>query len=443
MEHHDYVGRLVDLTDPSLNRFAGISLDEARKRLVGGRPDDVLSIGGSFALVAHDEEIVRMARTIDRPMRYFLAKRAEGPALVVADRIDRIAAWLREEGLGDQFHPSYTRMVPAHYVTTIRLVGCPDPRPAYERFFTPLRDSLPADTTAIGRAYIGALADEMAKWVSSLPTDAPVGVAFSGGVDSGAVFVTLYHVMRKLGLNLGRLKAFTLSFGSGDDLAQARRFLDELDLGLFLEPIEADPETIDPLEVIRIVEDYKPLDIESAAMALALGRGIRLRYPDWKHLVDGDGGDENLKDYPIDENPELTIRSVLNNPLLYQEGWGVGTFKHSETYSGGQSRSFTRTWATARANGLDGFSPFTQASVIGVAEAIPFRALTSYDVEKLYALKGDVVARGVEAVTGMKMPVFPKRRFQHGAIDSKELARRIPPREADLRRQFLALYEPS
>ena len=48
-------------------------------------------------------------------------------------------------------------------------------------------------------------------------------------------------------------------------------------------------------------------------MNLALLAGIRERYPDWRYLLDGDGGDENLKDYPIEENPELTIRSVLNN----------------------------------------------------------------------------------------------------------------------------------
>ena len=45
--------------------------------------------------------------------------------------------------------------------------------------------------------------------------------------------------------------------------------------------------------------------------------------PAWTYLADGDGGDENLKDYPIEENPELTIGSVLNNLMLYHEGWGV------------------------------------------------------------------------------------------------------------------------
>ncbi len=33
-------------------------------------------------------------------------------------------------------------------------------------------------------------------------------------------------------------------------------------------------------------------------MALALGCEIRARYPDWLYLIDGDGGDENLKIIP-------------------------------------------------------------------------------------------------------------------------------------------------
>ena len=76
--------------------------------------------------------------------------------------------------------------------------------------------------------------------------------------------------------------------------------------------------------------------------------------------LDGDGGDENLKDYPIEENPELTIRSVVDNLMLYQEGWGVGRIKHSLTYSGGLSRSYARTYAPARRYGFSGFSPYTR-----------------------------------------------------------------------------------
>ncbi|MBI3417132.1 MAG: asparagine synthetase B family protein [Verrucomicrobia bacterium] len=437
---HQYIERVVDLLDPNLNCIHNLSVAEARTRVLSGKPEAVREIDGSFALLARDGKTVRLARSLDRPMRYFLAKRAEGPALIVADRIDAIYAQLQREGLEKQFHPSYTRMVPAHYVIELQLIGCPDPDPTYTRFFTPRRDSLPTDLDEIGRRYIGALADEIAKWLRAIPEREPVGVCFSGGIDSGAVFVTTYHVMRQLGLNPSRLKAFTLDFGDGPDVQQARRFLDQLGLGLFLEPIEADLASLDVAETIRVVEDYKPLDIESASMALTLCRGIRARYPEWRHLIDGDGGDENLKDYPIEENPELTIRSVVSNQMLYQEGWGVGRIKHSLTYSGGLSRSYTRTYAPAKHFGFEGFSPFTRPNVIEVAEGIPFTELSGMDVEKLYALKGDIVARGVKAITGMDMPIFPKRRFQHGALPKTRLRAHLPEAETGYRAQFLSLY---
>lgn len=440
-QHHQYVERVVDLTDPAANQIDNLSIEEARRILLEAPAESVRNIHGSFALIARAGKTVKMARSLDRPMRYFLAKRQEGPALIVAHRIDAIQQWLQAEGFGDQFHPSYTRMVPAHFVVEIQLIGCPDPDPVYTRFFTPAMNSLPADTGAIGQAYIAALADEITQWLQRIPTDAPVGVCFSGGIDSGSVFLVTYHAMRKLGMNPARLKAFTLDLGNGPDLRQAQAFLDALGLVLFLEPIQADPATLDVAETIRIVEDYKPLDIQSATMALALCRGIRERYPQWRHLIDGDGGDENLKDYPIEENPELTIRSVINNLMLYQEGWGVGRIKHSLTYSGGLSRSYVRTYAPAHHCGFEGFSPYTRPTVIAVAEAIPFLELTHYDVDRLYELKGEIVAQGVEAITGMKMPVFPKRRFQHGALPVEAMQSRMPDREADYRSRFLALYQ--
>lgn len=435
-----YVERVVDLLDPGLNRLLNCTVEEARERLRSGRPEAVRAIEGSFALIAREGQTVRMARSLDRPMRYFLAKRHEGPALFVADRIDTLRDALAREGLVDQFHPSYTRMVPAHYVVELQLIGCPDPEPTYTRFFTPQRNRFSTDLDELGRRYIGALAEEIAKWLGQVPAHEPLGVAFSGGVDSGAVFLTTYHVLRRLGQSPARLKAFTLTFGDGPDLAQARAFLERLGLGFFLEPIEADPEALDPLETLRVVEDYKPLDLEAASMSLALYRGIRARYPDWRYLLDGEGGDENLKDYPIEENPELTIRSVVNNLMLYHEGWGVGRLKHSLTYSGGLSRSYTRTYATRRHYGFEGFSPFTRPAVIEVAEGIPFDALTQGDVSRLYALKGEIVARGIKALTGLDMPVFEKRRFQHGALSPEKLRRKLPAQEAVYRRQFLALY---
>ncbi len=38
------------------------------------------------------------------------------------------------------------------------------------------------------------------------------------------------------------------------------------------------------------------------------------------------------------------------------------------------------------------------------------------------------------------MPVFPKRRFQHGAIPEDVMRERLPGREAEYRKHFLSLY---
>ena len=436
-----YIERVVDLTDPSANEIYGLTVEHARDLLAKHSAAAMDKIEGSFTLIAKDGRIVRMVRSLDRPMRYFLAKKKDGPVLVVADRIDAIHKWLRTESLEGQFHPSYTRMVPAHHVVEIELIGCPDPDPVYTRFFTPEMATMEPDPRPIGERYIRALADEIAMWLDRVPATEPVGVCFSGGIDSGSVFLTTYHVMKSRGMNLGRLKAFVLDLGDGPDVAQGREFLHESGLSLFLETIAVDPASIDVQETIDIVEDYKALDVQSASMAIALLRGIRARYSDWRYLLDGDGGDENLKDYPIEDNPELTIRSVIHNPMLYQEGWGVGKIKHSLTYSGGLSRSCTRTYAPAKRFGFHSFSPYTRPKLIAVAESIPFIDLTNYSVERLYELKGEIVSHGVESLTGLKMPAFPKRRFQHGAMAEQTMRRTLPFREAEYRKQFLSRYQ--
>ena len=168
------VARVHDLTEAARNRLGDLSVDEARRILAEGAPEDALGIEGSFALVATRGEVVRLARSLDLPLRYFLAKQTDGPLLVVADRIDAIHAHLAALGLADQFQPSYTRMVPAHHVVEIRLVGCPDPLPAYRRFFAPERGTLPPDLDAIGAAYVGALAEEIRKWLSGIELTASV-----------------------------------------------------------------------------------------------------------------------------------------------------------------------------------------------------------------------------------------------------------------------------
>jgi asparagine synthase (glutamine-hydrolysing) len=441
--NNQYVNNVTDLTNPGKNVIYNMTHEEAVNIVRSGNVDAVRTIDGQFSLVSVEGKTIRMARSIGRPIRYFIAKRPAGPELVIAERIDVIFNYLKKEGLDHQFHPSYTRMAPAHYITKIELLGCPDPNPVYNRFFTPERNKLAnIDVTKIGEKYIGVLYNEIKKWLKYRAKSGPVGVSFSAGIDSGSVFLLTYHALKELGESPSRLKAFTLSIdGDGADLLQARKFLDTLNLGLFLEPIEVDYSTLDWKKAVKVVEDYKALDIQSATMSLSLLQGIRSRYPEWKYIIDGDGGDENLKDYPIEENPELTIRSVLNNLMLYHEGWGVESIKHSLTYSGGLSRGYMRTFATGDLMGFEGFSPYTLPNVIEVSEGIPYIDMTNWDHQKLYDLKGQIVSGGVKAITGMEMPVFQKRRFQHGATSEKAFNSQFPEKEIEYRKEFLSSYE--
>lgn len=438
------IERVVNLIDPAGNLLLNMNEDEAVRRVLSGDPEQVGEIDGQFCIVAREGKTVRLARSIGRPMRYFLAKRAAGPCLIIAERIDQICDALAQEGLDDQFHPSYTRMVPAHHVLKLQLVGCPDPNPGLRRFFDPQPRQLPADTKQIGVAYMTALAAECEKWLNAIDPSEPIGVLFSGGIDSGSVLLTLYHLLLGRGENPARLKAFTLSVdGNSSDADQAQQMLKKLELEMLLEVIDVPPSQIDWRKAVGVVEDYKPLDIQAATVGLALCEAIRQRYPDWTWLVDGDGGDENLKDYPIEDNPELTIRSVLNNQMLYHEGWGVGAIKHSLVYSGGQSRGHVRTFAPASTLGFRGFSPYALPNVIAVAEGIPFIELTDWSHDRLYALKGEIVHAGVQAVTGLDMPVFEKRRFQLGATSQEQFAKLFPADEKSYRDEFLRQYAPA
>lgn len=431
------VERLINLLEPDKNLIFNMSVEEAVDRVGSGDPEQVRAIDGQFALLHREGRRIRMARSIGRPMRYFLAKQSDGPVLIVAERIEQIRQQLERDGLLDQFHPSYTRMVPAHHITEISLVGCPDPNPLYHRFLTSERDTLPADIEVIGREYLNAVAAEIQRFVRSIPSHEPIGVLFSGGIDSGVILLLTYHVLRLDGQSPARLKAFTLAVdGQGSDVAQAQSFLRTLNLDMLLEPIEVASSELDYRRAVQVIEDYKPLDVQAAVMTDALCRGIRARYPDWRYLLDGDGGDENLRDYPIEENSELTIRSVLNNPFFYQEGWGVDKIKHSLTYSGGQSRGHVRSYAPVAAQAFVGFSPFATPNVIAVAEGIPFIELTQWQHDKLYDLKGQVAVAGIRALTGQEMPIFPKKRFQRGAVSEAKFGEIFPQNELAYRNVF-------
>ena len=107
-----------------------------------GDPARIHAIQGQFAIVQKRGNLVRMARSIGRPMRYFLAKQVEGPCLVVAERMEQLREQLEKEGLGDQFHPSYTRMGPAHHL--VEIVGHLEARRQFQQTLVETGGVLPA-----------------------------------------------------------------------------------------------------------------------------------------------------------------------------------------------------------------------------------------------------------------------------------------------------------
>ena len=87
---HSYIERVIDLLDPDANQLYDVSVEAARELLLKNPVEAARNLQGSFALIARRGQTVTMARSLDRPMRYFLAKQQAGPILIVADRIDAI-----------------------------------------------------------------------------------------------------------------------------------------------------------------------------------------------------------------------------------------------------------------------------------------------------------------------------------------------------------------
>jgi len=429
--HEDLIGsRSIALTTSSLERL------ESAVRVA--ELGELAQADGHIAVTAREGNTVRMARTIGLPLRYFVAKLFHGPFLVVSDRIDSLHAWCEKERIAWQFDPFYTRMVPAHHLVEVEQIGCPDPNPVYHRFFTPPSPDDGATAEECGAAYAKSALESLRRWFGTVPADAPIALAFSGGIDSTAVFLLARKALADLGRDPRRIHAYTLDLGGGADATQAESVMAELGClsqWTALRPRKAD---LDLEEAISVIEDYRPLDVECAAASLALLREIRRVRPDCGHLLDGDGGDEDWKSYPL-EDSDLTISSVLKNPLLYHEGWGVDALKHSPTYSGGLSRSYVRTFAPARATGFEAFSPFTTRACIAASSRAPFERLAAGEEEKLLALKGRATAAGVEAVMGVRMPVNRKRRFQDGV--SGEAYRRLRTSKAWCRQVFQAQWK--
>ncbi len=107
----ELIDRVVNLLDPRGNILLGTTFQEASTAVRDGDIQAVRRICGQFAICEQSGKTIRMARSLGRPMRYFLAKRAEGPALVVAGR------WLLRASKFPTGH------CPPHYVPSQYLFG--------------------------------------------------------------------------------------------------------------------------------------------------------------------------------------------------------------------------------------------------------------------------------------------------------------------------------
>ncbi len=286
-------------------------------------------------------------------------------------------------------------MVPAHHLLDAQLIGCPDPNPASTGSSSLERNRLGSDLTTSAATTSRLWRSRSCRWLDRIEPQAPIGVLFSGGIDGSAVFLAAYsHQLLKRGESPARLKCFTLTVEGARTADQARAFLNELGLGLFLETVAVPLSALDYREAIRVIEDYKPLDVQAATMGLALCREIRRRYPAvevsgrWRRRRREPQGLSDRGE-PRADDPQRPEQSA---PL--SRGLGAGAVKHSLTYSEGQSRGHVRSSALAGHVRLRRIQPLAPAERDRSRRGIPFIELTGWGHEKLYSLKGRSSAAG-------------------------------------------------
>ncbi len=190
------VAQVVDLTDAALTNLRGISLEDARARVARGDAGAVARLEGSYALVGVDGIAVRLARSLDRPLRYFLAKEAAGPALVVADRIDAIARCSRSTARRTSStratrawsRPTTSRAAPRRLPGSRRRPTCGRSRRERNALAGRPRRDRPRSTSRRSptRSRPGSRRCRRKSRSAS---------ASPGGIDSGAVFLVTHHVL--------------------------------------------------------------------------------------------------------------------------------------------------------------------------------------------------------------------------------------------------------
>ncbi len=449
MTRHGHQFELVDLLESTWSKLYNATQNEAITALTS---NTLTNISGEFALAsfATDEQgrmVLHAARTIGIPAR--VACQILSPThtrFFIAHTIEEIRqSWVKgipsESRRQKPFDPDYTEMVPAFLRLTIKPWLMRDrkylwflPGTAYAACDDPLEPSIPT----IGKAYVTATLSVLRDQLRLIPDDTPLGLALSGGADSTLVAAGLLVVLQELH-RTNPVYFFTLAVdGGGSDLPQAEQVVSALRRHFGRNtmshvPIKIHSAEIDVHQLQRdaalCLEEYHIRDVECAMAGLLLYRGVqrlvaRGTVPSINHDFNGDGGNEVFRDYPLwDEGyGNINFKDVLSQPFLYLLGYDRKKLMFNPSFSAGLSRSYTRTFNPARAFGVQTFSPLIDRRVIEVGRRIPLSTLAPTPQE-LHTLRGEAVRAGLEHVLNLRLPVFPKVRFQEGCSADPRLLR--------------------
>ncbi len=138
-------------------------------------------------------------------------------------------------------------------------------------------------------------------------TELPIGVVFSGGVDSAIILylANLYH---------RNVKAYTVGSISSEDIVVAKRFCEELGIPLSISHIDQIEIRTAINSFIYITEQFEPVDITdaivvNAAFSMMRRDGIRV-------ALSGDGSDEIFAGYDLfldtDDPRKMQLHKVNN-----------------------------------------------------------------------------------------------------------------------------------
>ena len=388
------VSRVVDLLDPALNDISNMDVDEARRRVLRGDAADVRAIDGSFALVASEGTVVRMARSLDRPMRYFLAKRAEGPALFVADRIDA----MQRRSTPKASRASSIRATRAwcRRTTSSRCSSSAAPIPTRPTRASSRRRATACRPTSTrsAAATSAPLADEIVKWLR--------GSSARHRRRAVRRRVLRRHRQRRgLSRDLSRHACSSACPRRGSRRSRSTsataRTCSRPPVSRPARAVDCSSKRSRPRRRPRR-RTRRSACSRTTSRSTSSARRWACALPRHPRALPGvavpgrrrrrrrepqglpDRGEPGADDPQRDRQPDALPGRLGRRPDQ--------ALAHLQRRAEPQLRPHLCAGPPLR---LPGFSPYTRPNVIEVAEGIPFVALTNYDVPTLYALKGEIV----------------------------------------------------